>query len=462
MLNRQRSRLLLKIALAAGLTAAAAAAATAAPAERPRVLTLDECIGLALENSKALHSSSLRVGAAEAKVREIVAARLPALRLGASYARLSRVPPFEVTLPAFLSPRPLTIEVSPVILDDYNLRLSASQPLFTGFRLAKGEEAARWGALADREDYGRDRAELVFAVKSAYWNLFKARALAGVVAENADGVRNHLRDVENLLANGLLTRNEVLRVQVQLSQVEIAGIEADNAVELASLWLKNIIGLPLEEEIAIPAEADGEERARSDESGPPSCDDWISRALDQRPELKAMNDRIRAAQAGVAVARSAWYPQVYLAANYYNARPNPRILPALDRFRDTWDVSLSVSMDLWNWGLTSAQTAQAQAQVDQVQDGLSQVRDGVIIEVRSAWLALEAADRKAAVAAEAVRQAEENLRVTRDRFKEGVALNADVLDAEVGLFQAQTARVQARADQAIARARLARSAGEDR
>jgi outer membrane protein len=445
-----------------GFIAAAAAPVSAAPTDAERTLTLDECIGLALENSKALHASSLRVESAEAKVKEINAARLPSLRLGASYTRLSEIPPFEITLPAFLFPKPMKFEVSPVFLDNYNLRLSFVQPLFTGFRLKSGEEAARWGAQASEEDYGRDRAELVFAVKSAYWNLFKARAVAGIVAENVEQVRRHLQDVENLFGNGLLTRNEVLRVKVQLSQVEMLRVEADNAVELASLWLNNVIGIPLEEKITIPAEAGEIGLSTPTPSDPTTCDEWVARALGNRPELKAMDYRVRAAESGLAIARSSWYPQVFFAGNYTFARPNPRILPSKDRFYDTWDFSISVSMDLWNWGMTSYQTAQAKAQIAQAQDGLSQVRDGVIIEVRTGWLALETAERKAAVAAEAVLQADENLRVTLDRFKDGVALNADVLDAEVALLQAKTAQAQAQADRAVALARLAKAAGEAR
>lgn len=442
-----------------GITAAPGATASGPD---KRILTLEECVGLAIENSKALHASSLQVASAEAKVKEINAARLPAFRLGASYTRLSSVPPFEVTLPAYVFGKSLKFEISDVFLNNYNLRLSFVQPLFTGFKLKSGEDAARWGALATEEEYGRDKAETIFAVQSAYWNLFKARAVADVVAENADQIRRHLQDVENFLANGLLTRNEVLRVKVQLSQVEMLKVEADNAVELTSLWLKNLTGLPLDEEIGIPAEPDDAGAREASPSDPATRDEWVRRALENRPELKAMDYRVRAAESGVAVARAAWYPQVFAAGGYSFARPNSRFLPARDRFDDTWDISVSVSMDIWNWGLTSHQSTQAKAQLAQAQDGLSQVRDAVIIEIRSAWLNLEAAGRKLEAAAESVRQAEENLRVTQDRFKDGVALNADVLDAEVALLQAKTAHAQALADHAIARARLDKAAGQSR
>jgi outer membrane protein TolC len=82
------------------------------------------------------------------------------------------------------------------------------------------------------------------------------------------------------------------------------------------------------------------------------------------------------------------------------------------------------------------------------------------VEVRQNWLALKSAREKIGVAGDAVVQAEENLRVTNERFKEGVALNSDVLDAETALLQAKTGHTQALVDHELAMARLAKAVGE--
>jgi outer membrane protein TolC len=173
-----------------------------------------------------------------------------------------------------------------------------------------------------------------------------------------------------------------------------------------------------------------------------------------------MDLRVKAGEAGVAMARSGWYPQVYLAGNYYDLRPNPRLLPAKDKFYSTWDVSLNISMDLWNWGATARQTEQAKARLVQAQDALGMVKDAVALELRQCRLELAGARAKIAVAREAAIQAEENLRVTRERFREGVALNTDVLDAEVLALQAKTNLTQTLVDAELAGARLRKALGE--
>jgi outer membrane protein TolC len=86
--------------------------------------------------------------------------------------------------------------------------------------------------------------------------------------------------------------------------------------------------------------------------------------------------------------------------------------------------------------------------------------DQVVLDVTQAFLGLRQARRRIAAAESAVSQAEENLRVSTDRFQEGVALSRDVLDAEVLLVQARMSRANALADQALAAARLRKAAGE--
>jgi outer membrane protein TolC len=427
-----------------------------------KVVTLEECVEMGLKTSKALHASEARVEASAARFKEVNASRLPSLKLSGGYARLSEVPPFEVRLPfppGF--PVPSTFVVSPNYFDNYSVRMGLQQPLFTGFRLQSSAAMARLGTQVAVEDLAGDRNQVVFAVKNAYWNLFKAGEFKKVVDENTAQLEAHLADLRNFFEQGLLTRNEVLKAEVQLSSMKLARLDAANSVEMAAVWLNNLIGAPLDDPIE-PAVTTGEleagARKMSEEWS--DLDGLVDKALGGRPELRAMGLRVKAGEAGVTLAKSGWYPQVALTGNYYNLKPNPRLMPAKDKFTSTWDIGISVSMDLWNWNATLRQTQQAKAQLAQILDGLGQLKDAAAVEVRQNWLALKSAREKIGVAGDAVAQAEENLRVTEERFKEGVALNSDVLDAETALLQAKTGRTQALVDHELAKARLAKAVGE--
>ncbi len=422
-----------------------------------RALSLDEAVALGLETSPGLHASREKVESSAAKARELQAGRLPSLKFAGGYTRLSEVPPFQVSLPIFPSP----IVVSQNYFNTYSLRLSLEQPLFTGFRLEAGTESARLLERSADMDLERDRADFIFAVKSAYWALARAREYEKAVAQNIDDVAAQLKDVRAFFDQGLLTKNEVLRAELQLSNTELMAIDARNAVEVARTALNTLIGLPLETDVDLTttAESLAGSLPAEEAAGGPTASSMIQTALSGRPDLRSADFRIRASEAGVKAAKAGWYPQIFLSGDYYYLRPNPRIMPAQDVFTGTWDLGLSVSFDIWNWGQTKSQTVQAEAQLAQAKDERRLLADQAVLEVTQSRLAVSQARQKIDVAGQAVAQAEENLRVTRETFRQGMALNRDVLDADTALLQARIERIQAAIDLVLAQAGLEKALG---
>lgn len=429
-------------------------------AQEKLTLTIEKSIEIGLENSKSLHSSLMKVQAADSKSGETHTFLLPSLKAIGSYTRLSDVPPFAAVIPPNelgpgFPPQQVNWTLSQTVLDNYNLRLSLQQPLFTGWRLQSSTRMAEYSAQATEQDYNKDRSELVYNIKSAYWNLYKANEFKKVIDENVEETRAHLKDVENFYAQGLVTENEVLRVEVQLSNAEVLQLDAQNNAQLSMLALNNTIGIPLGTTIELASEIQPQEKTFGDQNA------LVETALQNRPEVRGMDLRVKASESGVSLARSGWLPQIYLAGNYYYARPNSRIFPTVDQFRDTWDMGISVSMDIWNWGTTVYQTDQAQAQLAQARDALGQLRDAINLEVTQSCFNLSQSKAKLAVAEKGVHQAEENYRVTNEKFKSGLALNSDLLDAESALLQAKWNRIQASVDSELADAQLEKAIGRD-
>ncbi len=417
-------------------------------AQEQSTLTLDESVKIGLENSHMLHSSKMQVNYANARLSEINTNRLPSLKFSAAYTRLSAITPFILNTPFG------DFNISPSILDNYNMKVTLQQPIFTGFKLSSSSNIAEYNYKATQEQYNRDEQELIYNIKNAYWNLFKAKKVKEVTDQNVEQIKAHLMNVQNFYEQGLSTKNDLLKVQVQLSESELRQIDAKNAVKLARINLYNIIGIPLNANSQIPDSIDIKTKEVND------LDDYIEKAMTNRPELKAMQYNIKAGEAGVTLAESNWYPQIYLAGNYYYSKPNQRIFPAENKFKDTWDIGVSVSVDLWNWGATVDKTDQAEAQLEQTKDSYKTIKDNIVLEVNSNYLNLVQSKDKIAVANESVRQAQENYRVTDETFKKGLALNSDLLDSEVALLQSNTNYIQAMVDYELAKAKLEKSIGE--
>ena len=426
-------------------------AGTAGIAQEKVSLTAEQAIAFGMENSKSLHSSRMKVEYADARSSETRNMLFPTLKFSGSYTRLSEVPPFEIGPFGPIMPQKITI--SPAVLDNYSMRLTLQQPIFAGLRLLNSSKLASYSADAASDDYEKDKVELIYYIQNSYWNVFKAIESKKVVDENVEQVKSHLKDVQNFFAQGIVTKNEVLKVEVQLSNVQVMQIDVLNNVRLSMIALNSLIGLPLETQIEIASPAEHQPNEYGD------LNSLVQKAMENRSDLKAMDVRVKASETGVSIARAGWFPQIFLVGNYNYARPNQRIFPTQDKFKDTWDVSLSASLDIWNWGATIHQTDQAQAQLSQARDGYAQIKDGITLDVTQSYFNFNQSKERISVAQKGVSQAEENYRITNDKFKSGLALNSDLLDAEAAQMQSKWNYVQALVDFNLADARLQKAIG---
>ncbi len=422
-------------------------------------LTIDQAIETGLENSRSLHTAEFKRIVADAKASETGTLALPSLKFNGAYTRLSTVPPQAVTLPANslargFPPSDISLTLSPTILDNYTLRTTLQQPLFTGSKVSGAIRAASYGAEAAGEDYHKERADVIYNIKAAYWNLLRSIEFKHFVDENIAQIETHVHDAQNLLKQGLLTTNDVMKVEVQLSEARIRRIDAENGLMLAMYAFNNTVGLPLETVIEPASKIE----IRDQEWG--TVDQLVQIALKRRPEVLAMNARVNAGEAGLTSARGGWWPQIYLVGNYSYLRPNQRYFPLQNEFKGTWDVSLSVSFDIWNWWQTGYQTSQAQAQLAQAREGLSMTRDGVALEVTQSYLSIQKARERKIVSEQEVNQAEENYRVMNAKYRQGLTANSELLDAEVALLQAKLNLTQSSVEYELAIAQLAKAIGE--
>jgi outer membrane protein len=422
-------------------------------------LTIDQAIQTGLQNSKALRASQFKTQTAEAKASETWTLGMPTLKFNGSASKLSSVPPQAVRLPANafapgFPPNDILMTLSPTILHNYALQGNVQQPLFTGGKISGAIDAASYGAEAAVHDFEKDRADLIYNIKAAYWNLFRALEFKSFVDENVNQVKTHATDAENLLRQGLVTQNDLLKVKVQLSDALVRQIDAGNNVTLATYVLNNTLGLPLRTDIDLKSTIQVSDRRWG------SVDSLITRAFETRPEIMGMDARVRAGEAGLTSARGAWWPQIYLAGNYNYLRPNTRYFPVEDKFQDTWDISVSVQFEFWNWWRTGYQTEQAQTQLAQAKEGLSMARDGVMLEVTQSYLGIQKAKERKAVSEQGVAQAEENYRVMSGKYKQGFVANSELLDAEVALLQAKLNLTQSLVDYELAIAQLSKAIGE--
>ncbi|MCA0388592.1 MAG: TolC family protein [Bacteroidetes bacterium] len=425
---------------------------TVLTAQKSVEMSLEDCIKFGLENNKSIKIAAEKVNSAKLKRSEAGTTGLPSLSLQAGYTRLSEVDPFAISIPFGGSMQ--TFTVSPSILNNYSAKLTLTQPVFTGFKIDLSKELSDQAIAAGLFDLQSEKSKLKYSIANAYWSLYKVTEGKKVVEEYIKTIELHLKDLGNFFKQGLITENEILKLEVQLSSAKVQLLETENAKQMAKLMLLNSMDMPYETELTLKPSLITDQPATN-----LTLDEINSLALTGRPELKAMEVRLNSRKSAIELTRSAWYPDVYFIGNYNYSRPNQRIVPTKDEFKGTWDITLSLSYTLWNWNATSYKTQQAESELAQSNYQYQMMKDGILIEVKQAFLNYTANKSRIELAQNTVKQAEENYRVSYNLFRQGLIKNSDLIDAEVALFDAKIKLVTSISDLRNAEALLDKATG---
>jgi outer membrane protein TolC len=433
--------------LCALLALAAPAVAQEAPGPVVR-LTLAEAQARALQASHRLAEVRARETVAQAAVSARQAAERPLVSASAGYTRTNHVLEFTVPGPTGV-PRVLY----PDVPDNYRTRLDLQWAIYTGGRTGALEQAARaeTGAVAAEVDTAR--ADLRLEVARAFWAVVTARATVAVVEEALERAGVNVNDARQRLNAGLVPPNEVASAEAQQARQRMLLVEARNQRDVSSAELARLAGLDASQ--TVDPVADLERPAGAEQA----FDALAREGLARRPERKALELRISAADLQKGAAAAGRKPVIAVGGGVDYARPNPRIFPRADRWDDSWDAGVNVTWSLWDGGRVAADVAQAAGVATAVRERLREFDSVLAVEVRQRSLEISSGTAAVAAADEAVRAAAEARRVVGERYRAGVIAQGDVLDAELALLQVQLDRTRALASVRLAEARLDRVVG---
>jgi len=412
-------------------------------------LTLDAAITQGFEYSRRLAELEARAQAADFAVAGRRAAELPVASAQAGYMRTNHVEEFSVVAPG---PPPTRQVVYPDIPDNYRTRLDLQWPIYTGGR----SDALLRAAEAERTATGKDletaRADLRLEITRAYWAVVTARETEAVLKRSLEAVDAHVKDVRTRLSSGLIPPNDVSSAEAQASHQRLLAVEAANQRAVSEADLQRLIGVD-------PGPMTlGDKRDAVSTS--PDATALVARALKERPERQALEQRAASADLRAAAANAGRLPQIGIGGGYDYARPNPRIFPRHDEWQTSWDASINLTWTLWDGGRRAAETGEARANAAALKTRVEDFDRQVTFEVRARALELQSSQQAVTTADDEIRAAAEAERAIGERYRAGVATATDVLDAQVARLQAELDRARAVANVRLAEARLERSIGQ--
>ncbi|MCS6829827.1 MAG: TolC family protein [Armatimonadota bacterium] len=415
---------------------------------QPTTLTLQDSIRIALQNSRTLRSILQDERKANARVREARGAGLPQLDVSANYRRLDRVP--KAKFPSF---DPLTgtityneIEIQPI--DSGTATVSLSQLIdVSGLVRTATDVASLYSRIASL-DVQRTRNEIVLQVKQAFYDVLRAQELVRVAEEALQNAETRRKLAQAAVEAGISPRLDVMRADAAVAAAQQSVITARNALQLAKAAFNNVLGRRVDEPVELlPAE----------EPEPESGDfnRYLQEAISKRPEMIQANLGVSLAEKQVTAAKRDQLPNLVVSGQWDFNLKTSTFQP-----RESSFTTIAVlQFKIWDSGQTRGRIDQARADADKAKITVENVREGIALEVRNAYLSLQEAREKVVAAEKGVQAATESLRVARVRYEAGVSTQLELSDAELAYTQAEQNLVNARYDLRVAWARLEKAMG---
>ncbi|MEX1051477.1 MAG: TolC family protein [Gemmatimonadales bacterium] len=448
-------------------------------AQVPDTLPLGQALRLALANNRELAQAEAAVRGANARVTEAFATAMPDVSASASYQRNFRVQ--EAFLPAIIfDPTADPDDLIPVRFGADNqwfAGLTLSQTLFEYGVLVGIGAAGRFRQLENERARGVAQ-QVVTTVRRAYFDVLLATEQERLTAQSVERVRQTLAETQALNQQGLASDYDVLRLEVQLANLEPNLRRARDQVRATRRQLAITVGL--EPEVAFVVSGSLHTVVVDDRTGNDAAnlellaasggvglevltyDDAWRRATIDRSDVRQTQLAVSLEQSRVKVEIAEYFPRVSLFSNYnITAQENraPNFFGDANSRTTSFFGGIRVEMPIFRGFTRPARVTQARASLAQAEAVASLTEDQAAHQLQSLFDGLAEARDRVASQRRAVEQARRGFEIASAEYRAGTGSQLQITDAEVALRQSEFNYAQAVYDYLTTRSALEAAVG---
>jgi outer membrane protein TolC len=399
--------------------------ALAEDAKQP-ALSLEDCINIALKNQVDVLVGRNNVDAAKSRATQATSEYFPTVSVQNNTFRIG-------SRSVLGSSRTGTA-------------LTVTQNIYDGGLREALVQGSRYGVVENESGLARAVQTVTFDVTRAYYEVLRARHLsdvAGASVKYNEGLREL---VEARVEAGDAAEADVLPVEAELANARVNLLSAQNTVRTTTIQLQNTMGLSPQ-----PA-FDVQEADKPPETEIRALETYVSAAVSARPDIQQGEAGVGAARASVKSSRISLYPQPTITGEYQHGVGGLRSNSA--------QVFGGITLDVFNGNRNRAAYKGAKASQASAEERSKQVMKDVQAQVQEAYFNLTSAKERLAASDVGLAAAQKNYDVQEAKYKQGLAITLDMLNAELQVITAQTNAVQARYDYHIAIAQMEYAVGK--
>jgi len=328
-----------------------------------------------------------------------------------------------------------------------------TQPLFMGGSIVALNKMADISEKLAENSTETRRQATIYRIDQAYWQVVSLHHKKKLAESYRDLVKKLSGDVHKMIDEGVATKSDGLSVDVKVNEAEMTLTKVNDGLVLSRMLLNQLCGLPLNESVTL--EDEQVENIAVVELTP-ELD--VERAVDNRPELKMLQNTVDLTKQTTNVLRAGHMPQLLLTGGY--AVSNPNVLDGFQRkFGGFWHVGVMMRVPIWNWGDVMYKVRASKGATSIAKLELEEARELIELQVNQNTFKVDEANKKLVMAQSNIQRAEENLRMANLGFSEGVITPATVMEAQTAWLQARSQKIDAEIDVKLSQVDLQKALG---
>lgn len=387
-----------------------------------KVLSISQAIDLALENHQQLKVSATGKEIAEQQIKVLKLQRLPNISASATAGYIG-----DVLI--------LDKDFTKVVTTDMphfgnSYAVQASQLLYKGGLVKKSIEMMEIREQLSELDLVKDQQSIKFLVISNYLDLSKLINQEKVYQNNKKLAQLRLENVRKYYNEGMLTRNEVIRGELVLQNMDQAILAVNNNIAILNYNLSIALGLPADTYI-LPTETVTEKLLEEDKNY------YFDLAYQNHPQLNSIKKNIELAEKNIQIINTDKYPTLSAIGGYNMQRPITNVSPVIDMYSNTWQVALSLTFNIDNLYKTKEKLKLGELQKTQADESAVLIRQNIEMGVNAAYIKYQEAVKNANILMESQRLAQENYKIVEAKYLNQLAIQAEMTDATNAKLEAE-------------------------
>ncbi len=410
---------------------------TYSTAQEKKTMSLKDAVALVITNSSEAVLANTKVATSKLEVETMKNNQYPNVKLSGQYMRLTNA--------NIVSHLGGSGAGSPNVNQLMLGQASVSMPLFSGFKLKNSIDASENLYKAQFFSASHTKEELALEVTELFANLYKSQEMGKLFEENLKSAQQRTKDFSGMVDNGLMARNDLLKAQLQESNIQLSLDSAVRNVNVINYQLVTLLHLPENTVIDIDINTIKSDMAKNQSltlSG-------------ERNDLTALTFQQKASEAGIKIAKAGYYPSLALTGGYI----------ALD-LKNTLTVTNAMNFGIgFNYDLASIfkngkEVNLAKSKAEQTKQSIAILSDKIKEAIQQAQENYTLSLKQNKVYTLAVEQADENYRIVKDKYDNSLSSTNDLLEADVQQLQSKINLALSQADIALKYYQLQFAAGK--